>query len=50
MNNETSQIQRPNAQVHRDGPDDPSKAEPTIVAGSGESSCWADAQSAKGIL
>jgi len=32
----------PNVEVHRAGPSDPSKAGPTIVAGSGESTCWAD--------
>jgi uncharacterized protein YijF (DUF1287 family) len=38
-----------NVRDHRAGPDDPSKAEPTIVAGSGASTCWADAQSAGGM-
>ena len=32
----------PNVRDHRAGPDDPSKAESAIVAGSGESTCWAD--------
>jgi hypothetical protein len=36
----------PNVRDHRAGPDDPSKAEPSDAAGSGASSCWADAQSA----
>jgi hypothetical protein len=34
-------IQPPNVRDHRAGPDDPSKAEPSDVAGSGESTCLA---------
>jgi len=39
---EMIQSLKPNVRDHRAGPDDPSKAGPTIVAGSGASTCWAD--------
>ena len=41
-----STIQRPNAKITGPAGEDVSKAGATIVAGSGASSCWADAQSA----
>ena len=36
----------PNVRDHRAGPSDQGKADQAIVAGSGASTCWADAQSA----
>ena len=42
-----ARLDPPIVRDHQAGPDDPSKAGPTIVAGSGASTCWADAQSAK---
>ena len=34
-------FQPPNVRDHRAGPEDPSKTEPSDVAGTGESTCWA---------
>jgi hypothetical protein len=43
---EDHKLNPPNVRDHRAGPSDPSKAKPSDVAGSGASTCWADAQSA----